>query len=290
MKHQEKLDFILNKVSSLPLENGVDYYIFKELMACKIVNIDTREEIHSAGMGLCLQGKERIIINNEVTEHEAGILSASFIPTPISLEILEASEDKPFYALGMFLNEERLSKVLLKISKIEKDIKVKSDTFSALTSGSIDNLVLDAFYRLMKIIDKPIELEVLGDSLVDEIYFRVLYNQEHEIYKHLLNSQSQFTQISSSIDYIHSNLNRIITVDELADKVNMSVSGYHKKFKDVMHMSPLQYVKSIKLDRAQALLTQGKNVSQTADLVGYNSLAQFSREYKRHFNVLPSKI
>lgn len=55
-----------------------------------------------------------------------------------------------------------------------------------------------------------------------------------------------------------------------------------------MHVSPLQYAKSVKLQRAQALLQEGKNVSQAGYMVGYNSPLQFSREYKRHFGYPPS--
>ncbi len=68
----------------------------------------------------------------------------------------------------------------------------------------------------------------------------------------------------------------------------MSGSGFHKKFKDVMHLSPLQYAKLIKLNKAQAYIRDGKSVSEAGHMVGYNSPAQFSREYKRQFGVVPS--
>jgi AraC-like DNA-binding protein len=55
-----------------------------------------------------------------------------------------------------------------------------------------------------------------------------------------------------------------------------------------MHLSPLQYAKSVKLHRAQALIQAGRNASEAGYLVGYNSPSQFSREYKRHFGFAPS--
>jgi len=69
---------------------------------------------------------------------------------------------------------------------------------------------------------------------------------------------------------------------------HMSSSRFHKKFKEVMHLSPLQYAKSIKLNRAKTYLMDGKSVTEASDLVGYNNLGQFSREYKRHFGHAPS--
>jgi hypothetical protein len=62
----------------------------------------------------------------------------------------------------------------------------------------------------------------------------------------------------------------------------------YESFKAVMHVSPLQYAKSVKLSRAQALIQEGKKAGEAAYLVGYNSPSQFSREYKRHFGYAPS--
>jgi len=74
-----------------------------------------------------------------------------------------------------------------------------------------------------------------------------------------------------------------------AERVNMSASGFHKKFKEIMHVSPLQYAKLIKLDRAKLYWMEGETVSEAGYRVGYNSPPQFSREYKRHFGISPSE-
>jgi AraC-like DNA-binding protein len=83
-------------------------------------------------------------------------------------------------------------------------------------------------------------------------------------------------------------MNEPVSVERLANLVNMSTSGFHKNFREVMLQSPLQYAKSVKLFRAQRLIKEGKNASEAGYLVGYNSPAQFSREYKRHFGCAPS--
>ena len=89
-------------------------------------------------------------------------------------------------------------------------------------------------------------------------------------------------------DHIHTHMNEMVSVDDLAQLANMSTSGFRKSFREVMHMPPLQYAKSIKLNRAQLLIREGKNASEAGHLVGYNSPAQFSREYKRYFGFSPS--
>ncbi|MDY6868355.1 MAG: AraC family transcriptional regulator, partial [Chloroflexota bacterium] len=86
----------------------------------------------------------------------------------------------------------------------------------------------------------------------------------------------------------HQNINEPVSVEKLADLVHMSRTSFYENFREVMHVSPLQYAKSVKLLRAQTLLKAGKNVNEAGYLVGYNSPAQFSREYKRHFGFAPS--
>lgn len=68
----------------------------------------------------------------------------------------------------------------------------------------------------------------------------------------------------------------------------MSRTSFYETFRAVMHASPLQYAKSVKLVKAQMLIQEGKNVSEAVYMVGYNSPAQFSREYKRHLGYSPS--
>ena len=80
----------------------------------------------------------------------------------------------------------------------------------------------------------------------------------------------------------------LVSAEQLAEIVHMGKTAFYENFKRVMHLSPLQYAKSVKLYEAQKLIKEGKNVSEAGRLVGYSSAAQFSREYKRHFGFVPS--
>ena len=93
-----------------------------------------------------------------------------------------------------------------------------------------------------------------------------------------LKQQGQIQQISRAVDYVHQNLDKTVSIDELVQWVNMSSSGFHKNIKEVMRLSPLHYAKFIKLNKAQAYISDGVNASEEGFLGGYNSPAQFSRE------------
>jgi AraC-like DNA-binding protein len=83
-------------------------------------------------------------------------------------------------------------------------------------------------------------------------------------------------------------LDKPVSVGQLAEMVNMGQSTFYESFRNVMHVSPLQYAKSVKLHRAQMLIQEGKKANEAAYLVEYNNPAQFNREYRRHFGFSPS--
>jgi AraC-like DNA-binding protein len=87
------------------------------------------------------------------------------------------------------------------------------------------------------------------------------------------------------VEYIHQNQDKPVSVEKLADMVYMGRTSFYETFRSVMHLSLLQYAKSVKLDRTQALIGEGKNASEAGYQVGNNSPAQSSREYKRHFGI-----
>lgn len=96
-------------------------------------------------------------------------------------------------------------------------------------------------------------------------------------------------RIVKAIEWLKSNSAKSFRVEELAHTVGMSVSSFHKHFRDITLMSPLQYQKKIKLSEARRLLIAEKlDISSTSIQVGYESVSQFSREYKRFFGVSPS--
>jgi AraC-like DNA-binding protein len=70
----------------------------------------------------------------------------------------------------------------------------------------------------------------------------------------------------------------------------MSVSAFHRHFKAVTNLSPLQYQKRVRLLQARTLLvSSAKSVTTAAYEVGYESPTQFSRDYTRVFGLPPAR-
>ena len=101
---------------------------------------------------------------------------------------------------------------------------------------------------------------------------------------------TQSNQISQAITWLRDNYREPLQVDKLAQKVNMATSTFHRHFKEVTTLSPLQFHKRLRLYEAKRLmLTESKDASSASLAVGYESPTQFNREYKRLFGEPPHR-
>lgn len=235
------------------------------------------------------QGKKTCYVGNQKYDFSVGNVLVLFYPMAMETEIVEVSPDKPFLAAGVAMDLGRMANVLMRIDRIDgvaaKPVSINpSNIFSIPLS---DNL-LDPFIRLFKLLSNPRDAAMLGDSIVDEIYYRLLCDERGGELRFLLQQRGEIQRISKAVEYIHQNLDKPVSVERLAEMVHMGQTAFYENFRNVMHLSPLQYAKSVKLYEAQKLIKAGKNASEAGYLVGYNSPAQFSREYKRHFGFVPS--
>lgn len=245
--------------------------------------------VYEPALIMAAQGRKHLYLNEKRYQYNAGHFLALFMPMAIECEVQDVSEEKPMLGVGIRLDRHRLAEVLLKMETVEQSTADQSVTdTSGIFTAPINDYLLDTTIRLLRALEDPAETAVLGESLIDEIYFRILREEQGGALRVLLRQQGQIQQISKAVEHLHDNLGRNVSVDELAGLVNMSSSGFHKKFKDVMHLSPLQYMKLMRLNKARTYLMEGRNVSEAGYMVGYNSAAQFSREYKRQFGVAPS--
>jgi len=121
--------------------------------------------------------------------------------------------------------------------------------------------------------------------------YRVLCGPQGDTLIGLAMHDGHYARIARTLSTIHSRYANQITVEGLAEEVNMSVSSFHRAFKQITFESPLQYLKKVRLAKAKELITTNGNKANEAALkVGYTSPSQFSREFKRHFNKTPSEV
>ncbi len=236
------------------------------------------------------QGAKVCYIGDEVYKYRAGEYLILFLPMPLEVTITDVSPEYPALMVGFRLNLSRLATVSLRLDDVD-DTPVhrsQNDDPTGIYTAPITANLLDAATRMLRTLSDPVEAAMLGDAILDEIYYRILREDRNGALRIVLQRQAQIQHVARAVDYIHQSMDQMISVEALAEMVNMSVTTFHRHFKEVMHLPPLQYAKSIKLHRAQALIKEGKRANEAGYMVGYNSPAQFSREYKRQFGYAPS--
>jgi len=154
----------------------------------------------------------------------------------------------------------------------------------------LDDDLLDPLLRLLRLLDRPRDIPVLAPLIEREILYRLLCGPRGEMLRQLALPSSQLSQISRAINLIRERYDKSIRVDQLARTASMSATSFHRHFRAVTAMSPLQFQKRIRLQEARRrLLSQEVDAARVSFDVGYESASQFSREYRRMFGAPPGR-
>jgi len=287
---EEQMAELVKLVDRYAPQDGINLTSIPEVGTYRQTKREERRVlIYIPAIRIIAQGKKHCYLDGQKYDYSAGRYLCLFLPTPIEAETVDASSEKPFLMAGIKIDLLRIANILLKMERVKNPpLKSKTGKASVIVAESLTHDLLDAVIRLFRLLDNPLDQAVLSDSILDEVYFRLICNDHSESLQRLLRHRGQIQQISKAVDHIHHNLHEVISINNLAEMANMSTSSFRKAFKEIMHLPPLQYAKSIKLDHAYTLIKEGKNVNEAGYMVGYNSPAQFSREYKRHFGFAPS--
>ncbi|MDX1416304.1 MAG: AraC family transcriptional regulator [Candidatus Promineifilaceae bacterium] len=285
-----KFKTFVNLLEQNTLQEGANYSVLEGFGTYKASAPKPRQPgIDLAAIWIIGQGRKICHVGDQPFDFSSGKMVVMLYPLAVESEVVDAGREKPLLLAAVIVDMRRIADVLLRIDRIDGAAAkpVKTDP-SSVFELPLSDKVLDPFIRLLELNAYPMDMEMLGDTLIDEIYYRLLTGERGGELRYLLQQRGEIQRISRAVEYIHNNVDKPVSVQALAEMVHMSRTSFYDNFKDVMHLSPLQYAKSVKLHRAQTLIQEGKNAGEAAYQVGYNSPAQFSREYKRHFGYPPS--
>lgn len=233
------------------------------------------------------QGSKRVHFGGDVYVYDADNYLVTAVPMPAECEIPRASAANPYLSLTIRVDSAMIGGLLLEMEAEPQDMQPIP---RGLYTSPLTQPLKDVAVRLLDCLKSPIDSKVLGPQLVREIVYRVLQGQRGEVLRALVARDTHFGQISRVLEHLHRNYAKTVDVESLARQARMSPSVFYQKFKSVTAMSPLQYLKSVRLGKARLLMIQdGCTASAAAFAVGYESAPQFSREYKRQFGVTPGQ-
>ena len=197
----------------------------------------------------------------------------------------------PVLGLGLELDLTTISELLLNVDDPPPPLPVGSHNQPALFVSRVSFTLQDALIRLFRLLANPTDLRILGPSIVREILYRVLQSEQGGQLRHLVLRDSSSHRIASITRFLNENFSERFSIDDIARVAGMSTSALHHKFREVTSMSPLQYLKKIRLHNARTLMVaRGLNAGEAGFQVGYTNPSQFSREFKRLFGIPPGQL
>ncbi|HEY0158588.1 MAG TPA: AraC family transcriptional regulator [Thermoanaerobaculia bacterium] len=243
--------------------------------------------VQQASLCLVAQGAKSVVIGEDTYRYEGGQMALYSVDVPIVGRVTRASHAEPYLVLMIDLDAEKIAEL---VPKVFPDGVSKPRDTRALYVGDADAHIIDAAARLVELIEQPVEAEVLAPLVRDEILIRLLRSPMGSRVAHIGQAGSSMQRIASAVSWLRTNFDQPANIEELAKLVNMSVTSFHRQFKAITGMSPLQYQKTLRLQEARRLmLTSMMDAGAAGRRVGYMSAAQFSREYSRFFGSAPTK-
>ena len=237
-------------------------------------------------LAVTIQGAKRTIVGNTEYRYGAGNCLLTGVDMPSMSYLTEASPEEPYLVISLDLDSHLTSQLAAQIP----EPKASGRNFIGTGVVPTDIDILKAFLRLVELLDKPEQIPVLSPVIVREVHLRLLLGPLGELLKAINTHGTQSNHIFQGINLLRSTPKTPLDVERLASQVNMAPPTFRKHFKAVTGMSPTQYHKHLRLYEAQRLMLEDKeDATKACYLVGYESLSQFNREYKRLFGEAPQK-
>ncbi len=241
--------------------------------------------VYEPSICLVAQGAKRVNLGNEEYIYDANNYLITSVGLPVVFNVIEASPETPLLGLVLKFDLHVLAQLML-----DSNLTITRPQKSGrgMNISEIDAPVLNAFLRLIDLLDTPKDIPVLAPLILKEILYRLLLGEQGAHLRQIVSAGSHSSQIARAIDWLRKNYASSLKVDVLARQIGMSTSTFHHHFRALTAMSPLQYQKWMRLHEARRLMVMERlDATSAAFQVGYESPSQFSREYRRQFGAPP---
>jgi AraC-like DNA-binding protein len=242
--------------------------------------------VYAPMVNLILTGSKTITVGDRTFHYDPATYFVMSVDLPAVGSVHPAATGEPYLAVSLTLDPAIVAALIRDLP-----VEVCSSLFgSGFSVAPVSGELLDAWIRMLRLIERPDEIAVLAPYYEREILFRVLQGPLGWMLRDIASPDTALARIGVAINWIRRHFTEQIRVDTLAEMAALSVSAFHRHFKAVTALSPLQYQKRIRLLHARSQLIAGRgSATSVAFSVGYESPNQFSREYARLFGLPPSK-
>ncbi|NRA68600.1 MAG: AraC family transcriptional regulator [Pseudobacteriovorax sp.] len=286
------MDSLLEHIDALAKKEGYNQTHLDGVGVYRVSEAYSRKPfVYSQGIIFCFQGQKKVYWEDTVYVYDQQNYMVVTVPLPLECQsVLDSNQ--PLLAVVLDIDIQVLSNIIhLAGSSLTLDKLPQSTTEAGLYTGKVKPHLLEMITRLLQCLHNQADAKILGPGIYQEILYYLLKQQISQSLHALTLKNTKLSKIELALKEIHGEFSKPILIDSLAKSIGMSPSAFHRAFKEVTATSPIQYLKKIRLDKARAYLIQENlRVQEAARKVGYESVSQFSREFKRHYGVAPKDI
>jgi AraC-like DNA-binding protein len=228
-----------------------------------------------------------VTVGGETYVYDRSQYLAVSVDLPVLAHVAEASPEEPYLCMTLTVDPRELAALI-----VETGEQAPRDDHDgrALYVSPVQAPILDAFLRLVRLLDSPRDLPVLAPLILRELHYRLLQSEHFGRLAQIAIGEGRLRRVSGAIAWIKEHFAEPLRIGALAKQVHTSPSALHSHFKAVAAMSPIQYQKRLRLEEARRLLlSEAASAEAVAYEVGYASASQFSREYARLFGQPPRR-
>lgn len=240
--------------------------------------------IMDACLSLVIQGKKRVVLGRHTFDYGSMHFLLTSIDLPVTAWVTQATPEEPY--LGILLKID-LALVRALLTVVDQEQMNALPPLAIARADATPDL-LEALLRLFRLTERPNEIPLFAEQMQREAIYRLLTSPIGPRLRALASIQGAPGGVLKALAWLQENYRERQSADTLAGIACMGVSTFHKHFKAITSMSPVEYRKHLQLNEARRLMiVHGTDAASAAYSVGYASPSQFSREYRRAFGQPP---
>jgi AraC-like DNA-binding protein len=273
----------LNEGPTCTFWPGLTFYRFEQRVATHW------DEVSSASLCMVVQGRKRLRFGSVNYFYDPFHHLVIKRGLRFQAEILQASPERPFLSFVLQLQPDLVTEVNDEMNRlIPRVLRIEpAPPTPDVYVAALDLPLVGAVQRFLLALESESERGMLAPIYLREIVYRLLRSEQRTWLMEGAAREIQGNAITAAIAFMRQEMDQPLTVRDLAEAVSMSESGFAHLFKATIGVSPLQFLKQMRLEHARKSLLSGSNVSEAANSVGYASLSHFISEFKRHFGESP---
>jgi AraC-like DNA-binding protein len=242
--------------------------------------------VYDPMINLILQGSKTMTVGDRTLRYDPATYFVMSIDLPAVGAVHAAETGEPYLAVSLTLDPTVLATLLADLPKPMG----RYENNPGFSVAAVTPELMDAWVRMLRLMGNPDAIAALAPAYEREILFRVLQGPHGWMLREIAAPDTAMARVNLAIQWIRRDFAEPIRVETLAQKAAMSVSAFHRHFKTVTTLSPLQYQKRVRLLQARMLMVAcARSVTAAAFEVGYESATQFTRDYARVFGLPPAR-